>query len=179
MRYAEKTVVYYDKREKLEDVEKMVTNREPCNIAMRRLYDQPTMKREFGYTVGAYSESDEDKLMPNISIYCKTPICAKGQQMDIHVINVVGFAFDNTEQPDYHYFFRDGGMDLDRLDVLVKKMMVMWNFCFRCATDLGFKRIYIADVGGGAFSTYLNQSRDTQYATLKERSLIPVSEAYP
>jgi hypothetical protein len=177
--YAGETRVYYDKREKFEDVEKMVYCREPCNIAMNRLYDEAKLSQKFGYTIGAYAESNEKKLMPNISIYCKTPIRANGQQKDIHVINVVGYAFDSTEQPDYRYFFTGGAVDLDKMQELVDKMKVMWNFCFQCAKDLGLKRIYIADVGGGAFSTYLNRSPETQYATLKEQSLGPVARAYP
>ena len=61
-----------------------------------------------------------ERLMPNIAIYCKTPMRSKGEELpapwrplalvagkEVHVINVIGFAFDRALQPDYRYFLED------------------------------------------------------------------------
>ena len=58
-----------------------------------------------GYDGGAYRESTVAKLLPNIAIYCKTPMRQKsGGQVECHVINCVGMAFDSERQPDYRQF---------------------------------------------------------------------------
>ena len=43
--------------------------------------------------------------MPNIAIYCVTPVVKGEQRLDrVHVINLVGYAFDSKRQPDILHF---------------------------------------------------------------------------
>ena len=41
----DKTVVYYDNEENIEDVKTMVKEREPCNISMKRIYFEKTLEK--------------------------------------------------------------------------------------------------------------------------------------
>mmetsp|Transcript_16721 Transcript_16721/g.39716 ORF Transcript_16721/g.39716 Transcript_16721/m.39716 type:complete len:222 (-) Transcript_16721:52-717(-) len=139
---------------------------------MRRHYDTDKLKSYFNYSHGAYAQSGPDGLMPNIAIYCRTPIRSPdGKEfLDVHVINVIGFAFDSEEQPDYQYFL--ASREPGRREELVQKMQQMWRYIFVCAKEQGLKRVFLAGVGGGAFSTYLRG--DFAYRKLKEESLGPV-----
>eukprot|EP00927_Polykrikos_kofoidii_P044167 TRINITY_DN3820_c0_g1_i1.p1 TRINITY_DN3820_c0_g1~~TRINITY_DN3820_c0_g1_i1.p1 ORF type:complete len:323 (+),score=43.32 TRINITY_DN3820_c0_g1_i1:150-1118(+) len=177
--YAATVTVFYLARDDFSLVKKMATEREPCNIAMNRLYDANMLHEMAGYRSGAYGASTLEKLMPNIAIYCKTPLKLGDRRVDVHVINIVGFAFDSTSQPDYQYFFKDERMSPEKVDELVKHMMAMWRYIFECATLKNLQYIQIADVGGGAFSTYLMRSPETSYNRLKQASLSPVIKEYP
>mmetsp|Transcript_20204 Transcript_20204/g.53348 ORF Transcript_20204/g.53348 Transcript_20204/m.53348 type:complete len:509 (-) Transcript_20204:33-1559(-) len=174
-------VCYYREGDSLEEVKVLAEQREPCNIMMRRLYDKERLGNAFGYKVGAYAKSTKDALLPNIAIFCRTPIrqggAGPGAKTEfVNVINVIGYAFDSPDQPDYQYFLP---MELGtpKWRELVSRFKVMWRFVFECARRKGLKRIYIADVGGGAFSDGLN-FRGPGYAKLKEASLAPVREEY-
>ncbi|CAE7686914.1 unnamed protein product, partial [Symbiodinium pilosum] len=169
--------VYYPKGERdLEKVKRLVTQREPVNIAMERYYDQRLLKREFGYEFGAYAESwkANQQLMPNIAIYCRTPMRSPrdphGEPVEAHVINVIGFGFDSREQPDYQYFL--GQRSGEKWPELVQSMKQMWRYIFECAKREGKTQVLIAAVGGGAFS-YLLGGR---YEELKDASLGPVQK---
>jgi len=174
--HAKLVTVYYPKGSDLQDVKRLVLEREPVNIGMRRRYNKEKMKAAFGYATGAYGSSTVEKLMPNIAIYCKTPMRSSNGQnsREVHVINVIGYAFDRQMQPDYQYFFSD---DEGKRDELLEKMGHMWEYIYFCAREKHLKRVYLAQVGGGAFSFLLGGSFD--YATLRAESLEPVKARYP
>ncbi len=144
------TIVFCNKHDSIEDVELMITQREPCNISNRRLYDENKLKETFGWDKGAYSLSTKDKLMPNISIYCNATVKTSNSFINVHVINLVGFAFDSYTQPDNIYFNKKP------LDVLVSYNKKMWEYAFVCALKLKkenkINKINIYNVGGGAFA---------------------------
>lgn len=169
---APQVTVYYPKDADVEEVQQLVRQREPVNIAMERCYDEGKLERYFGYSRGAYDKSSSDRLLPNIAIYCKTPMQSKdGQREEVHVVNVIGFAFDTPKQPDYQYF--EGG-NRDRRD-LVRKMSHMWEYVFFCAQEKELQHVFLSNVGGGAFSAGLRHN----YESLKKESLDPVLRRYP
>lgn len=177
--HACKTVVYYV--DDLARVKQMVRQREPVNIGMQRCYDKKALKKHFGYSHGAYNLSTTKRLMPNIAIFCRTPCrSSTGQETALNVINIVGYSFDSVEQPDYKYFFKRGELsDGAKWVELVERMQQVWRYAFECARCHKFKYLYIADVGGGFFSRYLNEnSAQTSYACLKEESLPVVQAEY-
>lgn len=146
-----KTVVYYDTESDVDDVIKMVRQREPCNISMRRIYLKDEMQQVFGWKHGAYELSTPEKLMPNIAVYCyATVLLSTGCYTNIHVINLVGYAFDHMHQPDYQYFQEKP------LQHLVKKYCRVWTKALYAAMDLQrqgkIDKIKIFNVGGGAFA---------------------------
>ena len=87
---------------------KLLSEREPTNIAMDRFYDLEKLLELFGYSIGAYSLSKKSKLMPNIAVKCRTPvkIPSSGEIIEVWFINLIGAAFDSSQQPDYQYFCR-------------------------------------------------------------------------
>lgn len=146
----DKTIVYYDKEENIEDVHMMVKEREPCNIAMNRSYFEESLQTEFGWKQGAYKKSTVDKLMPNIAIYCYADVLRPYGYKKIHVINLIGYAFDALQQPDYKYFMEKP------TDVLIEKYNKVWKKALCAALDLKkegkINKIQIFNVGGGAFA---------------------------
>jgi len=167
---AKEVTLYYKKGDNVDDVKDVARQREPVNIAMGRYFDQAKLEADFEYKWGAYARSTKDKLMPNIAIYCQTPIRARdGYEKQVHCINVIGYAFDSPKQPDWQYFLpcKEGEK---KWEELVECFKQMWRYIFQCAHDKGLKRIYLADVGGGAFSDGIN-SLGPGYHKLKAESL--------
>mmetsp|Transcript_18629 Transcript_18629/g.41890 ORF Transcript_18629/g.41890 Transcript_18629/m.41890 type:complete len:482 (+) Transcript_18629:92-1537(+) len=179
--YARTAVVYHLKEDRLDVVKDIAFQREPANIAMERLYDAEKLQGHFGYREGAYRKSSSTGLMPNIAIYCRTPMGGEGyDQVDVHVINVIGYAFDSMHQPDYKYFFASGPpMASSKWQELVKRYSQIWTFVFECARRQGLKRVFLCSVGGGCFAYLLNKAKETRYDLLYRASLGPVLERYP
>lgn len=152
--------VYYNQADDIGDVKRMATEREPVNIAMTQHYDKRKLRALAGYDEGAYGyrESrssyrlgEEDyglkvELMPNIAIYCVTPVIAGRRRLDrVHVINLVGYAFDHPTQPDNRFF---GGKDAELLKIAYAKV---WAYALAAARDHGLTTIQAFGVGMGAF----------------------------
>lgn len=175
--YAKSVVVYHSQDDDIEKVKRMTEQREPANMGMTRCYDEDSFEALTGHRHGAYAESTEEELMPNIAVYCRTPMRApSGERVDVHVINAVGFAFESTEQPDYQYFL---STDAPKWDMLVSSMAQMWQKVYECARHHSLKRVFLADVGGGAFSSFLEIcGEEFSYQRLKEQSLPPVQRMY-
>jgi hypothetical protein len=145
----DKTVVFYHEYDDKEKVIKLITEREPCNISMRQYYNKRKLQSEFGWSIGAYSLSTKTKLMPNIAVYCYATLKKKDNNyINIHVINLIGYAFDCYNQPDYIYFIGKQNMK----DELVKKYQEMWKLALYCLKTLNLKKFYLYNVGGGAFA---------------------------
>lgn len=165
----DKTVVYYDNEENIEDVKTMVKEREPCNISMKRIYFEKTLEKEFGWKYGAYQKSTVDKLMPNIAIYCYATVLLKSGYKKIHVINLTGYAFDTLYQPDYQYFKTKSE------EHLIEKYNKMWKKAFNAAVDLKksglINNIQIFNVGGGAFAP---PNYDNFIETIFEPAFLPL-----
>ena len=162
----DETKVYYNEEDDLQNVQLMVKQREPVNIAMYKFYNSKELQKHFGYMVGAYSKSTLTELMPNIAIYChatvKNPDKSKEEYVNAHVINLVGYAFDDEKQPDYIYFTNkytnktNGTIDSEGFKKeLIKRYRKMWMFACHAAKDKGLKYLCLYNVGGGAFTTLL------------------------
>ena len=165
----DKTIVYYDKEDNLQDVITMVREREPCNICMKRIYFKESLKKKFGWEYGAYQKSTVDKLMPNIAIYCYANVLLKSGYKKIHVINLTGYAFDTYTQPDYQYF------KLKSTEHLIEKYNKMWKKALNSAIDLKkmgkINNIQIFNVGGGAFEP---PDYDNFIETIFEPAFLPL-----
>jgi len=157
----DKTVVYYHKEDDLEEVKQMVKEREPCNISMRRIYFENELEKKFGWCRGAYQQSTVEKLMPNIAIYCYATVLRPSGYKKVHVINLVGYAFDCMEQPDYQYFKYQYSKTKTN-DHLIDKYYEVWHKAFVAAVHLKrsgkINKIKIFNVGGGAFASGLHKA---------------------
>jgi hypothetical protein len=65
-----------------------MTEREPCNIGMDRLYDEKKLEKYFNYRYGAY----QIPKMPNIAVYCRATVKTKTKFIKVHVLNLIGLA---------------------------------------------------------------------------------------
>ena len=96
--------VFYNKKDTLTDIEKLIYYREPVNIAMSRYYNQINLKNTFDYGKGIYDQIKQSNITgptpPNFMVY--TPSRVQGYQDQlVHILNVIGLAFDSEKQ---HYF---------------------------------------------------------------------------
>jgi len=171
--YARTAVVYHAAADDKASVEQMVRQREPCNVGMERRYDPDVLEAKFGYRFGAYASSTKEKLMPNIAIYCRTPLYVGGVSVDVHVINSVPYFFDAASEPDYQYFFP---IEDAKWAELVLRMKRLWSIIFECARHLSLKVIFLPDLSGSASSKLLAAPRD--FARLREESLPAVHALY-
>jgi len=147
--------------EHLSNVVLMTIQREPVNIALGRYYNTNILKNTFGWKQGAYTKSTEDKLMPNIAIYCKASVRESPMSdtyKDVHVINLVGYAFDNPNQPDYKFFNKidpigsNNNNSDKQLTILIQMYTNMWMLAATAAKSKGMKNLFIYNVGGGVFA---------------------------
>jgi len=164
------TKVYYHQYDDINNVKLLIKEREPVNINMERHYNEDNMQSNFGWKIGAYNKSNENELMPNIAVYCYAIINEKEtlntlvNSKKIHVINLIGFAFDDIEQPDYKFFLKDKSWDdrknddVDFYTKLQDAYKKMWSLCMACAIDLKkqnkIDNLQIFNVGGNAFYNY-------------------------
>ena len=143
-------VVCYTMDTRTELVKKVLLERQPVNIGMELLYNVDLMVKTFGFGGGKSGYTlacTHTALAPNIAVYCQTPVFNDNL---VHVINSVGFAFDNDEQEDYKYFL-EAKYDANYSE-LVNALSKMYQMVFKCAKDHKLHKIALAFVGGGAFS---------------------------
>ena len=173
-----KTVeVFYDDGGDPNEVDKLFREREPTNIAMDRFYDLEKLLELFGYSIGAYSLSKKSKLMPNIAVKCRTPvkIPSSGEIIEVWFINLIGAAFDSSQQPDYQYFCRNEvdnssishllktscqNVNLEELKAFYYKV---WLKAFEAVSrDSNFHILKVVGVGSKNFSPLLEE-KDFMY----------------
>lgn len=138
--------VYYSNGT-LEDAQMLALQREPVNIGMWRGYDQKRMNEEFCWKTGYYGDFFEKngKLAPNIAIYAPVLVRRGNKFKEIHLINSVGYAFDDEDQPDYQVLAGRPVEVFERYQGVFEKV-------FKCASDIGVTSVAMSLVGCGAFS---------------------------
>jgi len=170
-----KSMVLYDARADLKVIKALATQREPTNIAMNRLYDKKSLKAKFGWSEGIYGKlTPSVRKKSNIAIYVQTPIkLSKGKFKQIHLINLVGYAFDSGNQPDFRDFTHsDGSVDCKRL---VKAYQRVWYYAFYCCQQLGLKYLRLFKVGGGVFAPdFVDYDRE-----IFKPSFISIAKMFP
>ena len=101
--------VYYYLDDDLESIIQLSIQREPVRFVDHKwqLWDQTThfnkqrMKKYFGWEKGAYAGYTA-RAAPTFAVYCKPLIYKRSSSpVQIHLINLIGYAFDHPEQPDY------------------------------------------------------------------------------
>jgi hypothetical protein len=132
-------------------VRRLLTEREPVNMGMERHFDQRLLEACFGWGTSYYLRhfAEHGVLAPNVAAYTYTPVVVDRTVRRAHVLNLVGYAFDHPEQPDYRHFFKTGELDVAGL---LAAYLRMWRYAGICATDHGLRRVHVAKVGGGAFA---------------------------
>lgn len=156
------TLVFYHKYDTFSSVKTLMKKREPCNLGMNSYYDKKELKEIFGWTKGAYHLSTIDTLMPNIAVYCYATVLFPQSKTyhQIHVLNVIGYAFDTPLQPDYQYFQNKP------FSHLLEKYSDVWKKVYYAMMYLhkikGITCLQLYNIGGGVFAgPYQNQFIET------------------
>eukprot|EP00662_Eupelagonemidae_sp_cell21_P058099 gene58099-biopygen44560 len=129
-----------DSSRHLAEARRVVAEREPANVEMRRCYDEEFLRMAFGYQHSRYSVlwKQKNSLAPNVAVYCRTPVAMDNGSWDeplyvptesVHVINVIAPAFDSEAQPDWQYFF--GGPRPIRPELRMQ-LRELFAHAFRC-----------------------------------------------
>ena len=164
--------VFYHAKEKLEDVKRLLTEREPSNIGMKRLYYNKYLQEKFGYEQGAYRLSTPEKLMPNIAVYTKAIVKLQNRFQNVHVINLIGAAFDHPNQPDFIYFREKP------IEAVIAFYRDMWRLALEALRVSGCKYLQIYNVGGGAFAGPFSARFITDIFEPAMKPLLPLFATY-
>lgn len=164
--------VFYHGSDNLQDVKRLLVEREPCNIGMKRLYYNKNLQSEFGYEEGAYRLSTPEKLMPNLAIYMRATVKLEKGLEKVHVINLIGAAFDHPYQPDFIYFREKP------LEAVIAFYTRMWRLAFEGLCASGCKNLQIYNVGGGAFAGRYSARFTTDIFEPAILPLLPLFEKY-
>lgn len=148
--------IYYDEEDegRLEDVIRLVKEREPVNITRERHYDVDLLEEKFGWKTGYYDRYYEEhkKLAPNIAVYTPTYIEFEGEITSevYHVINVIGCAFDSKKQSDYKYYSRK------KKETMSKEVGIFYQRVFRkiyaCSKKKKLSTVVMSLFGGNRFA---------------------------
>ena len=136
----------------LEDVIKLIREREPNNIAGNQHYDKHTLKRFFGYSEGYYNRyyHATKKLAPNIAIY--TPALFKlepnNDLFEIHILHVIGLAFDFKEQVDFIHYSAIGF----KKEAIFAHYLGVFQKIARCLKDYHLTSLALSAFGLGYFA---------------------------
>lgn len=153
-------ICYHDKHSDMDVIKTLLTNREPTNIEMNRLYFSDKLEKYFGYPHSGYTIGS-----PNIAVYCKTPFVfwdgANHQERQIrikskfvHVINVIGVALDDEQQPDYLEMMHLKSPQ-DCRNLYTTKVRSVFKKIIKCFKDhSNLKIIVVHGFGMGVFSKF-------------------------
>lgn len=165
--FAKQTIVFYDHvdEKRFEDVQKMAYQREPVNIGMVIHHDVAKLNKHFKYKESYYKEyyKKYNIIAPNIAIYCETPAVPYSktnvtEKIDtkemkiVRILNVVGYGFDSSAQPDFNYFNEKAKKESN----LKKHMKLIFDKILACIkkfkTTKPIKWMHLPGFGTGAFA---------------------------
>lgn len=156
-------------------IQRLVTEREPVNIGMRRFFNESVMNKTFGYNVSYYKRfyNVTNNIAPNIGVYTLAPVSLNGKQQDVHFYHAIGYAFDSEAQPDYKV------LSTVNSSIMIQKYINLFKCMFECARHLGLTRIIMPIIGGGSFSALYRDGRDAFQTDIFIPALMSCIENYP
>jgi len=131
-------------------IKKLITEREPVNIAMRRGYDIEKFQETYGWSTGYYGRFFEKRkiLAPNISLHSR--VLFDNGTYSINVLHTIAYAFDTESQPDYQYIMsQDSKVRASHVSRLYTHI---FNTINQCMDDFGYKYVFLPKMGAGVFS---------------------------
>jgi hypothetical protein len=153
--------VFYNNVDNLDDIMRLVKEREPVNIAMKRFYYRNKLNKYFGYKYGYYgkcSNSIMDITPPNFIVY--TPTKVKNNSKTIHVLNAIGLAFDNIKQVDYKNYMKLSNSKLGISIKHINKCKIfytkLFHLIFKIALKLKKDNVVMSLVGANNFASLWN-----------------------
>ena len=144
--------VFYNKQDRITDIKELVEKREPVNIAMSRYYNQSDLNKTFGYEKGIYdtirASETTGPTPPNFMVYTPSRVKGYGDQL-VHILNVIGLAFDNKEQHDYKEYAK---IKWNKTKAIHFYETLFVNI-FKVAKNLKKKNIVMSMVGANNFAS--------------------------
>ena len=150
-KYMAPTRVFYRANADINTVKLLTNQREPVNIAMERHYDQGRLEKWFGYRTGAYERVQQPA--PNIAIYTFTKVLVnEGNQQyhDVHILHVIGLAFDDEDQVDYKHYM--ALTKIERRKQVVAFYTSMFHTVFQACLYLNLTQLVMSMVGANNFA---------------------------
>ena len=152
------TLVFYSTNDENKNlVTEVVEHREPVNIGMDTYFNKKKIGDHFGPTQSFYTTHYDlwNTLAPNIAVYTPTYVDYKGNTNTfIHVLNSVGYAFDDPRQPDYKYFIGKKDIYKDITEHLVERYEAVFRLMVACAKYKGLSKIVVSLVGADSFAKF-------------------------
>jgi hypothetical protein len=74
--------------------------------------------------------------MPNIAILCHTHVLIKSTFYQIYVINLIGFAYDSSNQPDYIYSKKQLEKGIPEVQTFIIHYTKMWKLAYYASKKL-------------------------------------------
>lgn len=153
--------VFYHKKDVLQDVKRLVREREPVNIAMNRIYNENKLHGRFQFRKGYYRICPIPKkniTPPNFIVY--TPTLVLHFDKIIHILNTVGLAFDSPKQRDFKLYRKLSkkplGTDAKHVYEAKKFYERLFSLIFDAAIHLQKKTIVMSLVGANNFASLWN-----------------------
>ena len=195
------SILYYHSEDSFAEILQLSIERDPVRFVNHfhqkwqdtTPYNKEMLDNLFGWKEGAYAKSTKETLQPNFAIFCKPEITHNGQKKRINVINLIGYALDHPEQPDYKHIIHktkptDSGIyekcrvkhvkedvyvDFKYLEDLYFRA---WCFAFECATHQKLKQVQYIGLGAGAFNPFPG---DTFRQKIEEPVIKRLKATYP
>eukprot|EP00756_Hemistasia_phaeocysticola_P035042 Hpha_TRINITY_DN16558_c1_g7::TRINITY_DN16558_c1_g7_i1::g.135468::m.135468 len=134
------------------DATKLLLGREPANIDCEGYYHKERLMVLTGRAQSEYYlqfKESPKRLPTNVAVYCYSPLVdqeSSGVAADpcrnlvpkrhVHIMNVVGPAFDDRSQPDYQYYLGgEGKMPEHKRKELELTFERIFGFIFTCAAE--------------------------------------------
>jgi len=172
--------VYFPSEANLETVKRLVRQREPVNMGGSRCFDPRKLNKAFGWSRAFYSKYFErnNALAPNIAVYSLTLLPKEGGEAPwqvLHVLNVIGFALDHPDQPDFRVL--DHIPPDQRRDWLQGFYRQIFRMIFTACRQAGCDRVVLSAFGAGVFSSLYNDDQGQGSEWFRQQIWIPALRA--
>jgi hypothetical protein len=135
-------------------IKRLAVEREPVNIETRQHFSKKKLKAYFGFDTAYYTRffKESNYLAPNIAIY--TPILVRRPSkpdVDVHLLSVIGLAFDDKKQVDYQYYFAPNRI-LELKNLAFNHYKRVFELIWACAHRRGLTKVILCLFGMGFFA---------------------------
>lgn len=140
-------------------LQRLVYEREPVNIEMRRTYDHDALERLYGHRTGAYARlraqsSCGSITPPNIVLYTPASVrlthTPRARYVTCHILHAIGLAFDSPTQRDYKLYATH--TEAQRIRHAVAFYERVFRKLYYAAKHLGLTTLVLSLVGANNFA---------------------------
>jgi hypothetical protein len=173
------TCVFYNSKDPLNIIQKLVKEREPNNMEMQRMYDMTQMEKVFGWRTGFYHRYfyKYGHVAPNFGVYTFTTVKSRNSICKVHMYHAIGIALDTKAQVDYKYFVAQ-----QRFMLLKEKYTEIFQKIFVCAAKLHLNTIVMSLIGANYFAAkypggskaFRKEIWDPAFLKARDRSILVV-----